>query len=390
MKPTAILLLLLVLTACTGKKPGVDQQQTPDDQAVLRWYKIGRLLIERMDLQQGEQVLLLAEPGRFDPLVEVLREGISSKKARYLGTISTTGQQPEVWSTSYTAGAVGLERDALRAYLETIDLGIMMPGPTPEDLVYGLIQENLKEGYGRTIHFHWSGAYALDGEPLDMTPGIDRFYQKALLETDYTQLADNQRLFESNIRENTVVVTTPGGTNISFIVGQRPVTKQDGNASGAHAAHAFNLIDREVELPAGAIRVAPMEETVNGIIVFPDARWSGEKVSDLKLTFEKGKVVAIEAEMGEEAVRREMDRAGEAGRSFREFALGFNPQLAIPLTDPWIPYYGYGAGVVRLSLGDNTELGGKVSGGYVRWNFFTDATVRVGEEIWVEDGKLIR
>ena len=50
---------------------------------------------------------------------------------------------------------------------------------------------------------------------------------------------------------------------------------------------------------------------------------------------------------------------------------------------------GYGAGVVRLSLGDNSELGGRVTGGYVRWNFFTDATVRVGDVVWVQDGTLV-
>ena len=83
-----------------------------------------------------------------------------------------------------------------------------------------------------------------------------------------------------------------------------------------------------------------------------------------------------------------MQRAGAAGRAFREFALGLNPLLAVPDRTPWIPYYGYGAGVVRLSLGDNTELGGAVSGGYVRWNFFTDLTVTVGTTVWVRNGKL--
>ena len=44
---------------------------------------------------------------------------------------------------------------------------------------------------------------------------------------------------------------------------------------------------------------------------------------------------------------------------------------------------------MRLSLGDNSELGGNVKGGYVRWNFFTDATVLVGDRTWVESGKLL-
>ena len=48
---------------------------------------------------------------------------------------------------------------------------------------------------------------------------------------------------------------------------------------------------------------------------------------------------------------------------------------------PWVGF--------RLSLGDNSELGGAVGGErpYVRWNFFTDATVMVGDQIWVKDGK---
>lgn len=82
-------------------------------------------------------------------------------------------------------------------------------------------------------------------------------------------------------------------------------------------------------------------------------------------------------------------RADEA-RAFREFALGFNPLLAVPERNPWIPYYGYGAGIVRLSLGDNSELGGTVTGGYVRWNFFTDTTVTVAGDVWVRDGRLVR
>ena len=108
------------------------------------------------------------------------------------------------------------------------------------------------------------------------------------------------------------------------------------------------------------------------------------------MTFEEGKVTRMEATSGLEAVELVMEEAGPVASSFREFALGLNPKLSIPDEDPWIPYYGYGAGVVRLSLGDNTELGGNVTGGFVRWNFFTNATVKVGEAVWVENGKLIK
>lgn len=83
--------------------------------------------------------------------------------------------------------------------------------------------------------------------------------------------------------------------------------------------------------------------------------------------------------------RKPERRAGPSAK----LGVGFNPLLAIPEGEEWIPYYGYGDAVVRLSLGDNTELGGSVGGGYVRWNFFADATVTAGGEIWVEDGRLV-
>ena len=184
-------------------------------------------------------------------------------------------------------------------------------------------------------------------------------------------------------------MTSPSGTDLRFRIGDRPVNRQDGDASAARTNQGVILIDREVELPGGAIRVAPIEDTVDGTIAFPPSQWDGRPVEGLVLRFSKGRVVQVQATSGREAVEAEMARAGDAGRSFREFALGFNPLLVVPDRQPWIPYYGYGAGVVRLSLGDNSELGGTVGGGYVRWNFFTDLTIAVGGTEWVKGGALV-
>jgi leucyl aminopeptidase (aminopeptidase T) len=216
-------------------------------------------------------------------------------------------------------------------------------------------------------------------------------YLHALLETNYAALAAKQRAFEAAMRGQVVHITTPLGTDLRFRIGDRPVTKQDGDASAARAKLARNLIDREVELPAGAVRVAPIESSVEGAIAFPPSEWGGTRVDGLVLTFARGAVTAIRATTGREAVESELAKGGSGARAFRELAVGFNPLLAMPTEGRrWIPYYGYGAGVIRLSLGDNTELGGDVGGGYVRWNFFTDATVAVGSDIWVRDGRLVR
>ena len=382
--PNFILLILLCFLSCQSKKESKNQINSFPD-----WEAIADKLLERSDLVVGEKVVLMAKPGYFDPLVGLVEKKITATGAIYLGTFSVDPtKKPQEWETDFIKKAKGKNKEDLTDYLMQVDLGIMMPGAIPTDLEYASMQDVLRRDKGRTIHFHWSGAYNLSGEVIEIDNIKSEYYQKVLLETDYISLGKVQRNFEAAMRNHWITITNPRGTNIKFKIGNRPVNKQDGNASSKREPQ-LNLIDREIELPSGAIRVAPIEDTVEGSIAFPNSIWDGKKVEGLVLTFVAGKIIKIESTIGKDAVKKELDSAGEAGYSFREFALGFNPLLAIPKKNPWIPYYGYGAGVVRLSLGDNSELGGNVKGGYVRWNFFTDATVIVGGKTWVEAGKLL-
>jgi hypothetical protein len=87
-------------------------------------------------------------------------------------------------------------------------------------------------------------------------------------------------------------------------------------------------------------------------------------------------------------VETALKAGGEAAYRFREFGLGLNPKLVRPRASRVLPYYAYGAGMVRLSLGDNQELGGTVRGGFVRWFFFPDTTVAVNGKTLVQGGRL--
>ena len=392
--------LLPVLAACAPERGGggggdVSGVATTGGDAVeLDFEAISDMLVARMDLQPGERVLLVGRPGgRWDALVPLLREGIAAAGAVDLGAVDVGGAVLPGIGTAGFAAALGTDPAGWAEPLATVDVAVKLPGavPSPElpPDVYRALQDVLRGGHGRTVHFHWAGATSFDMEELPVDAGVDALYQAALLDTDYEALGEMLAAFEAALRSGPVRVTTPAGTDIGFEVGDRAVTRQDGDASAARATMARNLIDREVELPAGAVRVSPRLETVAGRIAFPPAQWGGERAEGLVLHFEGGRVVEVEADAGREGVISEMEAAGEAGRSFRELAVGFNPLLAIPEGGEWIPYYGYGDAVVRLSLGDNTELGGSVGGGYVRWNFFTDATVSVGGEVWVRDGRLV-
>lgn len=360
----------------------------------MEWELLAEHLVGQLDLQPGERFLAVGHPGLFDELIPHLRYEVMKAGGVDLGVIDVLAEPvPEAWDDTVLRDGGQAARSALAVMLENVDASIMLPGATPAHPVYAAIQDNLRRGIGRTIHFHWlqnGSAYTLPGQPLPPLHQVEATYQRALLQADYEALAAHQRRFEQAMRGGEVRVTNAAGTDIRFRIGDRPVNFQDGDASAARAGKGVILIDREIELPAGAIRVAPLEDSVNGRIAFPPSQWSGKPVSGLKLTLESGKVVQVNAESGQGAVEAELSTAGPAGRSFREFALGFHPLLAVPESNPWIPYYGYGAGVARLSLGDNSELGGDVGGGYVRWNFFTDTTVTIDGEVWVREGKLVK
>ena len=358
------------------------------------WEAMAEQLVRRLAPAPGEKILLVARPGQFDELIPPLRYALMRAGAIDLGVIDVIEEpHPTGWDGDLLVRNRDAARAVYREMLRGFDGAIMLPGARPDHAVYAALQDLLHEGIGRTIHFHWTqngSAFPIPGQPMPDQAVIDATYQRALLGTDYAALAASQRRFVDAMRGADVRVTSPLGTDIRFRIGDRPVNFGDGNASKERTDQGVILIDREIELPSGAIRVAPIEESVNGTIAFPPSQWDGRPVTGLTVRIENGRVAGVAAESGQDAAEAELAGVPEQARAFREFALGFNPLLAVPERNPWIPYYGYGAGIVRLSLGDNSELGGTVTGGYVRWNFFIDTTVTVGDEVWVRDGRLVR
>ena len=389
MKRVTPFVAALVLIVSLGAGPALAQPRL-----AMQWEAMAERLVRQLAPEPGERILLVARPGQFDALIPPLRYALLQAGAVDLGVIDVLEEPvPEDWDADLLAQGASAARAVYREMLRGFDGAIMLPGARPDHAVYAALQDLLHEGVGRTIHFHWTqngSAFPLAGQPMPPPAVIDAVYQRALLDTDYAALAAVQRRFAAAMRGAEVRVTSPRGTDLRFRIGDRPVNFGDGDASKARTDRGVILIDREIELPAGAVRVAPVEDTVDGVIAFPPSQWGGRPVAGLRLTIEGGRVAGVTASSGQEAAEAELAAVPEEARAFREFALGFNPLLAVPERNPWIPYYGYGAGVVRLSLGDNSELGGTVTGGYVRWNFFTDTTVTVDGAVWVRGGRLVR
>ncbi len=258
-------------------------------------------------LTPGEKVFIIGKPGEFDSLIVLLSDKITASGGTFLGVINVDDKDstswPASWSTEFTKSVKGKSKEEHIKLYDGIDLGIMLPGPGTTHVPYSAWQEVLRSGKGRAVHLHWAGADDMSGADIEVDSTIALLYQQAILDLDYEEIATKQNEFEEAIRKSGVVVTTPSGTNLSFRIGDRSVTKKDGDGSKAGNDKKTTLMDREVELPAGAIRVAPIEETVEGTMAFPPSMWGDQKVEGLIITFKKGKITDIKAKEGLEFVK---------------------------------------------------------------------------------------
>ena len=322
-------------------------------------------------LSKGERVLLRVHNETMPDLAPVVRKRLERDGA--IVEILPYGPAPD-----------------FEERLKRTDVYVWLPAPasaTPPDQS-AVLARWIDGGGGRELHFHWTdGTRRIDGQPAQHTPSYDKLYLDAL-DIDYAALARNMDRVIALMQKGDVRVTSPAGTNLSFRVDDRPFNKQDGDGSKARASRGRMRIDRHIELPAGVMRVAPLEDSVNGTMVIPSLTLRDGEATGIRLEIEKGRVIRSTARTNAEAVAALLKDVPGAS-SFREFCLGFNPRLTVNPTDTVMPYYGYGAGVVRLSLGDNTELAGNVRGGFVAWMFFPDTTVTAGGETIVKEGRLV-
>ena len=341
--------------------------------------KCARKIAEALRFQAGESVLLKVDVRLFTKIVTPLRKEIRSSRAFVSGTILSE-ETPET-STA--------ELSSIRRLFDAADVFIWLPevrqGNTPA--VRQALDEWLNSKRGRSVHFHWaSGTYPVPGTTPPAPDVVDRHYLEALDVPPAELEAMHERAIEV-LRSGPVRITTSEGTDMTFIVGDRTFSSQTGDAS-PDAARSWTLrIDRDVEMPSGVLRIAPIETSANGTLFLPNWQHLGIQARELLLRFVDGQVVDIQGNNAT-AVEGALSEAGGAAKTFREFGLGCNRILEIDPDQPYIGYYGYGAGVVRLSLGDNLEMGGANRGGGVYWNFITNATVTAGGTTLVEDGRL--
>ncbi len=353
------------------------------------WSRMAKLIVHgSLQTQPGEKVLIHADPTYFPELLEQVRIEILKAGAveLFAGMLYSPGLQsarvgmrrredPEL---------IEMEDQALAMLFDLADIFIWLPNHW--SLNPGQTEKILKTWQGRAIHFHWIMAQC----DADTFRKLSEMYEQALY-IDYEALTVRQERLVEVMVNSTIEVTNPAGTNIRFGLEDAHFHRGNGIASKEFIngyARPGSARDREVELPAGAVRTVDILDT-EGTLVCTDETFAGRGVGTLTYEFQGNRITSVKSQHHNDYAQAMWGlQTGDYDR-FGEFNAGVSPALTmLPGHEKIISYYGYGDGIVRFSLGDNQESGGGYLSSYHQWLFLSDATMKADGQTILENGRL--
>lgn len=330
------------------------------------WMRMARLVVDRWQLKPGERAVIFWERTADRGAAAALRTAILAKGGVVSGSIDTADpRDDEAWARTFA----------------NADVAIWLPGNARLDdrPFEHLVEKNPRV---RSIHFHWF--LPPDAASHD---AVDAMYVAAI-ETPPQTLLERHKSLEKALRGKKVRITSPQGTDLTLEVPDSArFHRNTGDASPAKVKDARSVRDREEELPGGVLRTTDLRAASGTLVGYAGFSTAGPI---LAATLKDGRVMALESRRGaDEIVKRWNEATGDKALP-AELVISTNPALQAVMPGGFMPYYGYGAGIVRVAIGDNWESGGTNRSSQGEILFFMDgATVVANDKTLVQDGKLV-
>lgn len=376
--------------------------------SALDWDAIASALVERiLRLEPRERVLFSADPYFGGAALDAVRRAVQRARGIELATIlhwtptlaalrRADGRHPDPETDR-------AECEAIRQLFGLADVFVLMMNDRrrPRRTVAGLQVEPIVEQWpGRAVHLHWFH------DPVDPDPAspvnraLDAMYQRAIVEADPVALGRTMHALRERIAGRELRLQDPRGTDLRMRA-PHEFHLNYGDASRARIAAMTCGRDREEEVPAGSFRLVPQPDSAEGVVVFPVVP-AGESPNlgrgfdcepfaraGLRLHYAQGRVRRVQT--GGDDARLQALWAAETGDKDRvgELVIGCNPLLARVPGSGFEPHYGFGAGVLRLILGDNLLSGGRFVSSFHRWLMLSDASLSVEGEAIVDGGRFV-
>jgi len=188
---------------------------------------------------------------------------------------------------------------------------------------------------------------------------------------DYAKMARASEPLKELMEKTDQVEIVAPGTDLKFSIEDIPAI----SCSGTH------------NIPDGECFTAPVRDSVNGTISFNTATiYQGTQFSDIKLTFQNGRVV--EASGSDSQRLNDILDSDEGARYVGEFAIGFNPFITSPMLD--ILFDEKIAGSFHFTPGNAYDDADNGNRSTVHWDMVQIQTPELGGGEIRFDGHLIR
>lgn len=201
--------------------------------------------------------------------------------------------------------------------------------------------------------------------------------------SDYREIdKESRKIAELITRAKEAKIISPGGTDISFSLKGR---------NGMVDAGIFTEKGAWGNLPSGEAYCAPVEETAEGKLVV-EPNWYPDLKEKMTLVFKKGTVTEIigGGKIGDEYRGlldfKKKEEPYVSRRNLAELRVGTNPNAKRPdniLESEKIK------GTVHLAIGDNSNMGGKVSSDLHQDFIIPKPTLMFDGRAIMKDGKLL-
>lgn len=195
------------------------------------------------------------------------------------------------------------------------------------------------------------------GARIASLPGITEQMFLRSIDIDYTEMSVLTKKLSEKIKDvNKIIVKSSKGTNVSFSVKGRKPFCLDGIC---HKKGNF------INLPDGEMCIAPIENSMNGILVFdlsssPDHNTKWGKVGLLnnelvELEIKKGKIVSFSSGKKTQIIKNIIQNSDKNANCIAEFAIGTNKKAKI---SGFILEDEKKLGTIHFAFGSNVSIGG--------------------------------
>jgi leucyl aminopeptidase (aminopeptidase T) len=182
-------------------------------------------------------------------------------------------------------------------------------------------------------------------------------------------------------RKNSIHITDPNGTDLAFDIENRRVGIEVGTLEDCFSTGR----ECEVEVPAGEVYVAPVENSAYGTLVTDELR--DFNVRRLKMNFDKGRIVRFDAEKGKASFQDMLEKAEGNKDRIAEFGIGINhgmKPIGLRIYDE------KALGTAHIAIGNNVHLGGTNKASIHIDFILYKPTIEVDNDLIMKEGQVTK